>query len=408
MSAAALPIARARRIALAAQGFADPKPGGAVTRRHLQRVLGRIRFLQMDSVNIAVRAHYMPLFSRLGPYDPALLDRAAAESTARAPRLLAEYWAHEAALIPVEDWPLFRWRMDDYRYGRYGKPAAEPPERTALRAEIARVLAETGPTTGGELEELLGRRRDQPRRGSWWDRSEVKHACEVMLAAGDLSAIRRGNFARHYDLAENIVGPDLASTTIDRDVAIRELVRRSIGALGVATETDLRDYYRLPVVDARRAVTELVDAGELTPVAVAGWDRTAYLDPAARTPRRVEASALLAPFDPLVFFRPRLHRLFDMHYRIEIYVPEPQRVHGYYVFPYLLDEAIPARVDLKTDRSAGVLRVLGAFAEDGVDRDHVATRLAADLRTMAGWLGMDDVTVGRRGDLAPVLRRALA
>ncbi|MGU3294358.1 winged helix-turn-helix domain-containing protein [Williamsia sp. M5A3_1d] len=412
MNAAALPIARARRIALAAQGFADPKPGGAVTRRHLQRVLGRIRFLQMDSVNIVVRAHYMPLFSRLGPYDPALLDRAAAESTARAPRLLAEYWAHEAALIPVEDWPLFGWRMDDYRHGRYGKPVTEPPERTALRAEIADVLAEMGPSTGGELEELLGRRRDRPRRGSWWDRSEVKHACEVMLAAGDLSAIRRGNFARHYDLASNIVGPYLANTDIDRDVAVRELVRRSIGALGVATETDLRDYYRLPVADARVAVTELVDAGELTPVTVAGWDRTAYLDPAARTPRRVTASALLAPFDPLVFFRPRLHRLFDMHYRIEIYVPEPQRVHGYYVFPYLLDEEIPARVDLKTDRSARVLRVLGAFAEDGVDRGRVAEHLAVDLRSMAGWLGMDDVTVGgvdtdARGDLAPVLRRAL-
>ncbi|MBJ7290093.1 crosslink repair DNA glycosylase YcaQ family protein [Williamsia sp.] len=402
-----LTIERARRIVLAAQGFTDPLPSGPVTRRHLQRVLSRTRFLQMDSVSIAVRAHYMPLFSRLGPYDRDLLDRAAGESTARAPRLLAEYWAHEAALIPVQDWPLFGWRMADYRFGRYGSAVDEPAERSALRVEIATAIADLGPSTGGELEEYLGRRREGPRRGTWWDRSEVKHVCEVMLAAGELSAIRRGGFNRHYDLAANIVGPEIAATVIDRDVAIRTLVGKAIGALGVATETDLRDYYRLPVADTRSAVADLVDSGDLVPVEVDGWDRPAFLDPGARVPRRVERSALLAPFDPLVFFRPRLQRLFDTHYRIEIYVPEHKRVHGYYVFPYLLDETISARVDLKAERADGVLAVLGAFAEDGVDRGHVARSLAADLVSMATWLGLDGVRVGTRGDLAPGLRAAL-
>ncbi|GGF40349.1 winged helix-turn-helix domain-containing protein [Williamsia phyllosphaerae] len=402
-----LSIERARRIALAAQGFTDPLPSGPATRRHLQRVLARTQFLQMDSVSIAVRAHYMPLFSRLGPYDRTLLDRAAGESTVRAPRLLAEYWAHEAALIPVDDWPLFGWRMADYRFGRYGSAVDEPPERTALRVEIARAIDDLGPSTGGELEEYLGRRRQGPRRGTWWDRSEVKHVCEVMLAAGELSAIRRGGFNRHYDLAANIVGPEIAATVIDRYVAIRALVGKAAGALGVATETDLRDYYRLPVSDARSAVADLVDSGDLVPVEVDGWDRPAFVDPGARVPRRVERSALLAPFDPLVFFRPRLLRLFDTHYRIEIYVPEHKRVHGYYVFPYLLDETICARVDLKAERADGVLAVLGAFAEEGVDRGHVASCLAADLVSMATWLGLDGVRVGTRGDLAAGLRAAL-
>ncbi len=403
-----LPIERARRITLAAQGFVDPLPQGAVTRRHLQRVLSRTQFIQMDSVSVAVRAHYMPMFSRLGPYDRSVLDRAAGESTTRSPRLLAEYWAHEAALIPVEDWPLFGWRMADYGFGRYGGAIDERAERTALRAEIAAALVDLGPSTGGELESYLGRDRDGPRRGTWWDRSEVKHVCEVMLAAGQLSAVRRGGFNRHYDLAENIVGPEIAATVIERDVAIRELVRKAIRALGVGTETDLRDYFRLPVVDARSAIADLVDAGELVPIEVAGWDGSvAFVDPAAKAPRRVDRSALLAPFDPLVFFRPRLQRMFGMHYRIEIYVPEHKRVHGYYVFPYLLDETIAARVDLKAERSGATLAVLGAFAEDGVDRGYVAQRLAADLVSMAGWLGLDGIRVGTRGDLHTPLRAAL-
>lgn len=400
--------AAARRIALGAQGFADRPPSGDVTRRHLRRVVDRLGVIQMDSVNVAVRAHYMPLFSRLGPYTTSVLDDAAWRSTARQPRLLTEYWAHEAALIDVDDWPLFGWRMADYRFGRYSRATSEDPSRTRLRAEIRAAITDLGPSTGGMLEDALGRRREGPRRGTWWDRSEVKYTCEVMLAAGELAAVRDSTFARHYDLAERVVGEERVARQIPRDEAVDTLMRRAAAALGVATELDLRDYYRLPVVDARESLGRLVDTGDLVPVAVRGWDATAYLDPAARTPRRVNASALLAPFDPLVFFRPRLARLFGMDYRIEIYVPEPKRQYGYYVFPYLWDETVGARVDLKHDRAAGVLRVQSAHAEDDVERGALCESLAADLRTMAGWLGADDVVVADRGDLTPDLTRALA
>jgi uncharacterized protein YcaQ len=400
-------LAAARRIALAAQGFADNPPTAHVTRRHLRRVVDRLGVIQMDSVNVAVRAHYMPVFSRLGPYDTAVLDEAAWRSTERRPRMLTEYWAHEAALIDVDDWPLFGWRMADYRLGRYTRATSESPSQTRLRAEVRAAITDLGPSTGGMLEEALGRRRETPRRGSWWDRSEVKHVCEVMLAAGELTAVRDETFARHYDLAERIVGEERVARRIPRDDAVDALMRRAAAALGVATELDLRDYFRLPVADARASLGRLVEAGDLVPVAVRGWDSVAYLDPGARTPRKVTASALLAPFDPLVFFRPRLARLFGMDYRIEIYVPEPKRRYGYYVFPYLWDETVAARVDLKHDRAAGVLRVQSAHAEDDVDRVALAASLAADLRSMAGWLGADDVVVADRGDLARDLRRVL-
>ena len=403
----ALSLAAARRIALGAQGFADRPPAGAVTRRHLRRVVDRLAVIQMDSVNVAVRAHYMPVFSRLGPYATSVLDDAAWRSTARQPRMLTEYWAHEAALIDVDDWPLFGWRMADYRFGRYSRATSESPSQKRLRAEVRAAVTDLGPSTGGMLEEALGRRREGPRRGTWWDRSEVKHTCEVMLAAGELAAVRDDSFARHYDLAERIVGEDRVARHIPRDEAVDTLMRRAAGALGVATELDLRDYYRLPVVDARESLARLVEAGDVIPVVVRGWDAPAYLDPAARTPRRVPASALLAPFDPLVFFRPRLARLFGMDYRIEIYVPEHKRVHGYYVFPYLWDETVAVRVDLKHDRAARVLRVQSSHAEDDVDRGALSASLAVDLRTMAGWLGADDVVVADRGDLAGELTRAL-
>ncbi|MCP2195461.1 winged helix-turn-helix domain-containing protein [Williamsia deligens] len=399
--------ATARRIALAAQGFADKPPTGKATRRHLKRVVDRLGVLQIDSVNVAVRAHYMPVFSRLGGYDVGLLDEAAWRSTARRPRLLTEYWAHEAALIDVEDWPLFGWRMDDYRFGRYTRATSESTSQTRLRAEVRAAIADLGPSTGGMLEEALGRRREGPRRGSWWDRSEVKHTCEVMLAAGELAAVRDSTFARHYDLAQRVVGEERHARHIPRDDAIDALMRRAAAALGVATETDLRDYFRLPVRDARDSLARLLEAGDLTPVGVRGWDVPAYLHPGARAPRSVTATALLAPFDPLVFFRPRLARLFGMDYRIEIYVPEPQRRFGYYVFPYLWDETIGARVDLKHDRGERVLRVQASHAEDGVDRVGISIALAADLQSMAQWLGAEGVVVADRGDLARELRTAV-
>ncbi|MGC5245582.1 winged helix-turn-helix domain-containing protein [Gordonia sp. DT219] len=400
-----------RRIALAAQGFADRRPTGAVTMRLVDRVIDRTKLFQMDSVNIAVRAHYLPLFSRLGPYDRSLLDRAAWRP-GRGGRTLTEYWAHEAALIPVADWPLFGFRMAEYRDGRYRHTRDTMRRNRELAADVRAVIADTGPATPRRIEERLGIERSPRASGGWWNRGEVKHLCEAMFASGEFAATRDDAFGRHYDLAERVVGADLAAVHIDRIEAHRELVARAAAALGVATVADLADYYRLKAADVRPAVTELVEAGVLEPVSVSGWRAGAYLHTGATVPVRAsragsDRGAILSPFDPLVFFRPRAERVFGFHYRIEIYVPEHKRVHGYYVHPYLLGDDIVARVDLKADRQRGVLRVPGAFAEPGQDAAAVAAPLARDLATFTSWLGMAAIEVGGRGDLAPTLRRLI-
>ncbi|SHF35096.1 winged helix-turn-helix domain-containing protein [Streptoalloteichus hindustanus] len=398
----------ARRIALAAQGFAEPRPSGPPTRRHLQRALRRTKLLQLDSVNVAVRAHYAPLFSRLGAYDPGLLDEAAWTHRASRPRLLVEYWAHEASLVPVEDWPLLRWRMREYAARDWPHVRAAVERSPQLVDEVLTAVKDLGPIGAGGLERALG---DAGRRGkgTWWNRSDTKVVCEYLFAVGELTTGSRKGFERLYDLPERVLPPDvLGQRELDAAEAARELVARSAEALGIATETDLRDYYRLGVAQCRRAVAELVEEGVLEPVEVLGWRHTAYRHVAARAPRRVTGRALLCPFDPLVWERSRTERLFDFFYRIEIYVPAAKRVHGYYVFPFLLDERLVARVDLKADRAAGVLRVPGAFAEPGADVGRVADELAGELRLMAEWLGLPDVAVGERGDLAAPLRAALS
>ncbi|AZG44120.1 winged helix-turn-helix domain-containing protein [Gordonia insulae] len=406
MSRTDLSVAQARRIALAAQGFADRVPSGAPTMAHLRRVIGRTRLFQMDSVNIAARAHYLPLFSRLGPYDQALLDRAAWRP-GRGERLLVEYWAHEAALIPMGDWPLFGWRRDEFRDGRYRYTRDVMRRSRVLAGDVHAVIAEDGPSTPRQIEDRLGIERPAGTPGGWWHRGEVKHVCEAMFAAGDLSATRNENFMRHYDLTERVVDADNATRQVDRADAHRELTARAASALGVATVADLADYYRTKTADVRPAVDDLVARGDLTPVTVEGWRDQAYLDPTAKIPRKIDRSAILSPFDPLVFFRPRAERLFDFHYRIEIYVPEHKRVHGYYVLPYLLGDDIVARVDLKADRKAGSLLVLAAYLEDGRPEPEVAERLAADLTSMAGWLGLHRVEVAEVGNLAAALGGAV-
>lgn len=398
-------IRQARRIAVAAQGFTDSLPAGAPTRRHFRRVVGRTRLLQMDSVNILARAHYLPAFSRIGPYDEALLDAAAWRDTARSPRLLAEYWAHEAALVPVDDWPLFGWRMDEYRGGRYRYTREVLARSTSLAADVRDVIVGRGASTPREVEGILGIERAPGEKGSWWTRGEVKHVCEAMFASGELSATRNRNFVRHYDLAERIVG-DQVDVTVSRADAHRELVARAAAAHGVGTVADLADYYRLKTGDVRAVLPDLLDAGVIRDVSVEGWNDRAYLHTQARIPRSVRRSTLLSPFDPLVFFRPRTERLFDFHYRIEIYVPEHKRVHGYYVLPYLMGEEVVARVDLKADRATGALHVLSAHVEPGLDQHAVAESLASDLRTMAAWRGLDDVRIHPRGDLAAALSAA--
>ncbi|MPZ64719.1 MAG: winged helix-turn-helix domain-containing protein [Pseudonocardiaceae bacterium] len=398
-------VAAARRAALAAQGFADPSPSGQVTRRHLQRVLGRTRLLQLDSVNVAVRAHYVPLLSRLGPYPRQLLDDAAWSPSARRPRLLVECWAHEACLLPVEDWPLLLSGAKPAGWWRgYGRLAEREP---GLVDDVLAAVKELGPVGAGRLEAELGA-AGRPQRGVWWNRSEVKRICEWLFGTGQLTTGTRRNFQRLYDLPERVLPSEvLAATPVPADEAARALVSRAGSALGVATEPDLRDYYRLGPDRCQQAVAELVEAGELEPVVVRSWGSTAYRHADARTPRRVTGAALLCPFDPLIWSRARTERLFGFHYRIEIYVPEPQRRFGYYVFPFLLDGALVARVDLKADRGAGLLRVPGAFAEPGTDYGRVTGALAGALREMAGWLGLDGVAVGRRGDLAAPLAEVL-
>ncbi|BBZ28007.1 hypothetical protein MMAD_23020 [Mycolicibacterium madagascariense] len=396
--------AAARRVAVAAQGFAEPAPAGPVTRAHLRRLVSRIQVLQLDSVSVSVRAHYAPVFSRLGPYDRIVLERAAWTHSARSPRLLVEYWAHEAALMAVDDWPLLRWRMREYADGRWGKEIVRKNRR--LADDVVAAVGELGPATAGQIEAHL-EAEPRGRKGPWWDRSDTKWVAEALFASGVLTTATRVGFARHYDLSERVLPPEVFAREVDDDFAVRELVLRSATALGVGTEADIRDYFRLGAGRAKPVIADLVAQGELEPVEVDGWTAPAYLRVGQTIPRLDRGTALLCPFDPLVFFRPRVERLFDFHYRIEIYVPEPKRRFGYYVWPFLLDGELVGRVDLKAERTRDALHVVGAFVEPGRDPGRVATALALELRSMATWLGLSDVTVGERGELAGALRTAL-
>lgn len=400
-----LTAAQARRIAVAAQGFAEPRPQGPVSRAHLRRLISRIQVLQLDSVSVAVRAHYAPVFSRLGPYDRDVLDRAAWSHTSRSPRLLVEYWAHEAALMAVEDWPLLRWRMREYTHGRWGTHIVKKNLR--LAEKILAAVEELGPSTAGQVEAHLGAEQ-RGRKGPWWDRSDTKWVTEALFASGQLTTATRVGFARHYDLTERVLPPEVVAREVADDDAVRQLVLRAAGALGVATEADLRDYFRLSPRQSKPAVAELVAAGELEAVEVEGWQAPAYLRAGQKVPRRDRGTALLCPFDPLIFFRPRVERLFDgFRYRIEIYTPAAKRQFGYYVWPFLLDGMLVGRVDLKADRANDVLHVVGAFTETQQRSPRVAGPLAGELRTMATWLNLSEVTVGTRGELAAPLAAAL-
>ncbi len=396
-----LSLAQARRIALAAQGFLDPRPGGGTDLRHLRRVLRRLHLIQMDSVNVLQRAHFMPLYSRLGPYPTGLLERAAY----RRPRELFEFWGHEASLITVDLQPLFRWRMAramEFAWGNMTRIATQQP---GLVAWVLDEVRERGPITAAEIEHDAPRPKDH-----WgWNWSVVKQALEWLFYTGQVSAAdRTTSFARRYDLTERVLPRAvLEAPTPAYEDAVRTLVELSARALGVAAEGELRDYFRLPVAGFKQAVTDLVDAGVLRPVAVQGWKQPAYLHHEARLPRWVRAATLVSPFDPLVWERARTERLFGMTYRIEIYVPAPQRLYGYYVLPFLLGDRFAARVDLKADRRAGVLQIPAAWIEPGADPVETAGALAAELRRLAGWLRLDDIAAPERGDLAGPLSAAL-
>ncbi len=408
VAAARLPrlsLPAARRIALAAQGFADPRPTGRPDVRHLRRVLRRIGLIQMDSVNVLQRAHYLPAYSRLGPYPTRLLDRAAHV----APRELFEYWGHEASLLPVELQPALRWRMAAAERNAWGGMRRLAAERPGFVRWVRDEVADRGPLTAREIQS------DAPRgTENWgWNWSDVKTALEWLFWSGEVtSAARLPSFERRYDLTERVLPAHVVATaTPAPEDAYRQLVRVAAGALGVATESDLRDYFRLPGAAARRAVAELVEAQELTAVQVSGWRQSGYLDPAARRPHRIQARTLVSPFDPLIWERSRAERLFGFTYRIEIYVPAPQRVYGYYVLPFLLDDQLVARIDLKADRSAGVLRIPAVWGEPdntvAGGSARIVAELAEELRTVAQWLGLSCVGTPERGDLAPALASEL-
>ncbi|QIA22992.1 winged helix-turn-helix domain-containing protein [Mesorhizobium sp. AA22] len=392
-------LAMARRIALAAQGFADPRPNSTPDRRHLARVLARTGLLQIDSVSAVVRAHYMPLYSRLGPYPLALLDNAAVTRK----RKVFEYWAHEASFLPVETYPLMRWRMERAERGEemYNGLAKWGRERAAYIEDIYREVVQRGPIAASALEGQKG-------SGGWWGWSDAKHAFEWLFWAGRITTASRRGFERRYDLPERVLPPAILALPVPSpEDAHRELLRISARAHGVATAGDLRDYFRLSPADIKGRIEELVDAGDLLPVRVEGWDKPAYLYKDARFPRKVEARALLAPFDPVVFERSRTERLFDFRYRIEIYTPVEKRQYGYYVLPFLLGERIVARIDLKADRPAGVLRVHAAYAEPGAP-PKTAAELFEELKLMQGWLGLERIEVTPAGDLGSALANIAA
>ncbi|SFO24321.1 hypothetical protein SAMN03159463_01374 [Mesorhizobium sp. NFR06] len=387
-------LAMARRVALGAQGFNDPRPGGIPDRRHLARVLSRTGLLQIDSVSAVVRAHYMPLYSRLGPYPLTLLDNAAV--TRR--RTVFEYWAHEASFLPVETYPLMRWRMQRAEQGdeMYLGLAKWGRERKAMIDEIYKEVAERGPIAASDIEGHKG-------NGGWWGWSEAKHAFEWLFWAGRITTAYRRGFERYYDLPERVLPQAVLDLPVPSvEDAHRELLRISARAHGIATYGDLRDYFRLAPGDTKERIEELVETGELLPAKVEGWDKPAYLHKDARFPRRIEARALLAPFDPVVFERTRTEKLFDFRYRIEIYTPAEKRQYGYYVLPFLLGDRIVARVDLRADRPASVLRVHAAYAETGAPPE-TAAQLFDELKQMQAWLGLEAIEVTPAGDLGSAL-----
>jgi len=382
--------AAARRIALAAQGFGRPRPESVGTRQ-LNLTVQRLGLLQLDSVNVLERSHYLPVFARLGAYDKTQLDTLT--FARRGP--YREYWAHEAALIPLDDWPLFRFRMQDYRdyFARAGDPWLNAHADTLawLRAE----LAEKGPLPASKIE----RDANAPRRGSWWEWDEVKRGLERMFRVGEVVSGGRTRFERIYALPEQVMPAEVQGREVPREEAVHTLMERSARAHGIGTLSDLADYYRLKTADAKPALQRLLDEGVVREVTVPGWNRTAFLHRDARIPRRIEATALLSPFDPVVWERDRALRMFGFHYRIEIYTPAPKRQFGYYTLPVLVDEALVGRIDLKNDRQRGVLRVQSAWREEGTPAG-IAERIVPTLRELAAWQGLGDLEVVGRGDLA--------
>ena len=383
---------QARKYALATQGFGEARPSGRVDARHFRKVVDRVGLIQLDSVNVFSRAHFMPFFSRLGTYDRDALDKWLWRSGE-----MFEYWGHEASLIPANQHLLFRWQME--RGANWHAMKRLKEQHPEYLVDVLRQVEERGPLQTKELDDP-GKRRNQ----SMWNWSHGKLALEVLFIEGKVTTAHRPNFTRMYDVPERVIPREyLDAPGLPREEAQTILLEQAALHMGVATADDLGDYYRIKMPEARPLIAAMVERGDLIEVDVDGWDKPAFLHPEARTLRSPRGTALLSPFDNLIWYRPRVERIWDFHYRIEIYVPEAKRVYGYYVLPFLLDGDLVARVDLKTDRQAGLLRVKGAFAEPGVDKVAVGRALREELETVAAWKGMDDVQVVDNGDLSAFL-----
>ena len=388
-----LSLAQARRIALAAQGFADPRPTGRVDRRHFRRAIDRMGLIQIDSVNVLVRSQELPLFARLGPHPRTMI----AEATAAGE--LFEYWVHEASHVPTAHHHLHRWRMDGPRkWETYWKMDARRP---GFVDEVLRRIELDGPLAAGDLSERVGK------KGTWWDWDDGKVALEHLFSSGQVTAVRRASdFARLYDLTERVLPEHVLATPAPAEAEARkELLVLAAQHHGVGTMTDLTDYHRQKNAPCKPLLDELVEEGRLLPVQVEGWAKPAYLHPEAKLPRRINACALLSPFDPVCWNRDRNERLFGFHYRIEIYTPAPKRTYGYYVLPVLWGDSLVGRLDMKADRQTRTLLVKGSFAEPGAPVDAVAPDLVRELHAMVAWLGLDRVDIADRGDMASALRR---
>jgi uncharacterized protein YcaQ len=384
-------LAQARRIALAAQGFDRPRPQGGVDIRHLRRAIRQMGLLQLDFVNVLVPAHYLVLYSRLGAYDRARLHHLVYQR-----REFTEQWAHEASIVPMELWPLLEFRRQGYRPWP-NSPIMKLKGKSKYLSQVLNLINENGSMTSRDLPPMRGPKR----RPGDWHRSLPRWALECHFGCGEVAvADRLPNFQRVYDLPQRLIDARHLEKRVSRESAQRELLRLAAESCGVATVRDLADYYRMTPREATPRVAELQDSGDVCRVAVEGWKEPGFLARGSRTPRKIQCSALLSPFDPVVWFRPRAERLFDFHYRIEIYVPASKRKWGYYVLPFLLDDKIVARVDLKADRKKRQLLVLAAHQEENIDETRSVEYLARELKSLAAWLDLERVKVSRHGPFA--------
>jgi uncharacterized protein YcaQ len=388
-------IDEARRIAIAAQGLTDPRPKGPVTKRHLRKVIEQIGVIQIDSVNVLARSHELVLFARLGSHPRTLIDDATKAG------LVYEYWVHQASHVSMDHFHLYRWKWSHGH--QWNGVSALMQRRPEYIGEVLDRVEATGPVVSGEFNSRVGP------KGTWWDWDDAKIALEYLFWMGKVTARRRPDFARQYDLTERWIPADVLARPVPSEAEARkELLVLAARHLGVGTFDDLADYHRLNKVKTRPMLQEAVEDGRLVPVTVEGWKKPAYLHPSARRPRRVSARALLSPFDSMIWNRERTERLFGFRYRLEIYVPPPKRLFGYYVLPFLLDDEIVGQVDLKADRQNGALLVQASYAEPGVPEGLIASELIEELRAMADWLGLERIEVKPKGDLARALTAAVA